>query len=403
MPTSSPLNADPISTCTFAPRQALARVLVLTLIALSATVLPAAASAAGPAFAAKARGATVTLTKTVVQGTTITIAGRVRLPVDSAKARKRTVVWLSLTSVSQGAKHSETFTAKLDAKGRFLATHATNLVGALGLRVLVRIDGKISGKKTLDTVNVASSSKSDSTGASTSAGTSPAGSSTSGSSPSGSSTSGSSPSERSSSGTETPTGPVDLSGTFELEPGADDAGAISGSWFEMLDPESPPRPLENGNSPLANKDYTPLLPGTDKGLETFAYEPAPSPAFSSGGNALAEEIMQPQNFFGDNFSVVSQASDPQTGESDPLPQIVDTNGQLSGQITAWSVGWNKQWFNQGSPKPNGTTPGGTTTPTGTYDATTGHYVLEWKSLIVGGPFNSYEGSWHLEGTFVPAG
>jgi hypothetical protein len=39
---------------------------------------------------------------------------------------------------------------------------------------------------------------------------------------------------------------------------------------------------------------------------------------------------------------------------------------------------------------------------GTYDAATGHFVLQWKSLIVGGPFDRFTGSWHLEGTFVPA-
>jgi hypothetical protein len=32
----------------------------------------------------------------------------------------------------------------------------------------------------------------------------------------------------------------------------------------------------------------------------------------------------------------------------------------------------------------------------------GRYTLEWKSLIVGGPFNGFTGRWHLEGTFVPS-
>jgi hypothetical protein len=239
-------------------------------------------------------------------------------------------------------------------------------------------------------------------------GSSGAGSSSGGSS-TGSSGSGSSPHESSTSGPESPTQPTDLDGTFELEPGADDAGAISGSWFEMLDPEDPPRPLKNINSPLANQDYTPLSPGTDGGLQTFAYQPAPSPAFSErtggkeDGNALAAEIMQPQSFLGFNFSVVTQASDPQSKEADPLAQIIDDDGQLSGQLTAWAVGWNGEWFNQGAPKPNGTLPGGTIAPSGSYDAPSGHYVLEWKSLIVGGSFNGFLGSWHLEGTFVPAG
>ena len=37
---------------------------------------------------------------------------------------------------------------------------------------------------------------------------------------------------------------------------------------------------------------------------------------------------------------------------------------------------------------------------GTYDAKTGKFVLEWTSLIQGGPFNQFTGVWHLEGTFV---
>jgi hypothetical protein len=382
----------------------LGRALALTAWLSIVVVLPAIAVT--PAYAVAAHRAAhahttrVTLTQIAVEGSTITIAGRVTLSANTAKERKRAVVWLTLMSVSGTVRQSETFTAKPTAKGRFTITHTTKLTGALGLGAFVKIDGKVSGKKTIDTVDVAASSKAESTGTT---GSTSSGSLSSGSSPSGSTSSGSSPSGSSPPGSESKTQPSDLLGTFELETGADNGGAISGSWFEMLDPENPPKPLENGNSPLADKDYTPLSPGTDGGLSTAAFQPAPSPAFSASGNALASAIMQPQNFLGDDFSVVSQASDPQNGETDPVPQIVDTNGQLSGQITAWAVGWNKQWFNQGSPKPNGALPGPTTAVTGTYDAATGHYVLEWKSLIVEGPFNSQEGSWHLEGTFVPAG
>ncbi len=367
---------------------------------------------------APARAATVTLTRVAVDGSAITIAGRVRLPRDTAQERRRTRVWLSLVSVLGASARSETFTAKLDGAERFSVTHTTSFSGALGLGVLVKINGRIAGRKRIETIDIAVSGQSGSP-ASASGGSSPgsskSGSSTSGSSP-GSSKSGSSGSSPPSSSedptktpTESPSQPSNLNGTFELAPGTDVGGAIGGSWFEMLDADEAKRePLQNGNSPLANKDYTPLSPGTSGGLQTFARQAAPSPAFSEKnngkevGNALADEIMQPQSFFGFNFSVVDQASDPQTGETDPLPNIVDDAGRLSGQTTAWAVGWNGQWFNQGSPKPNGTSPGGTTAVSGTYDPATGDYVLEWKSLIVGGPFNGFLGSWHLEGKFVPA-
>jgi hypothetical protein len=366
--------------------------LPLLAVVLSAALVAAPAPAATARLAARAHIAAVTLTKVAVDGSTVTVAGRVRLPVNSARERRRALVWLTLTSVADTVKQSETFAAKLDTKDRFLVAHTTTLSGALGLGVLVKIGGRASGKRTFDTVDVAPSARS---GSST---TTASGSPSSGSTTSGSSSAGSSPS-----GPESPTQPSDLDGTFGLEPATDVDGAIGGSWFEMLTPENPPKPIENNNSPLSNKDFTPLSTGAAGGLQTFAYAPAPSPAFSKTGNALANAIMQPENFVGDDFSVVTQASDPQTGEADPLPQIVDTNGQLSGQITAWAVGWNDQWFNQGSPKPNGTLPGPSTALTGTYDVATGHYTLEWKSEIVGGPFNSQDGSWHLEGTFVPAG
>jgi hypothetical protein len=382
------------------PAAASRRALVSTVSALTAAVLAAVsvapAHATGPGSAtsaARARIAAVTLTKLSVDGSTITIAGRVRLPVNTARERRRTLVWLTLTSGAGATEQSERFTAKLSAEDRFLAAHTTKLTGTLGLSVLVRIGGKPSGRKTLGTLEVADSATPGSPG------TSGAGSSSSSPSSSGSSSSSSSPSGPG------PTPPTTLNGTFELETGREGASPVPvGSWFEMFDPPTETTPLPNVNSPLKNQDYTPLSAGTEGGLETFAYQPAPSPAFSEKGNALADEIMQPQNFFAVNFSVVTQETDPQTGEADPKPVIVDDNGQLSGQISAWAVGWNNQWFNQGSPKPNSKEPfpTGTTAVSGTYDETTGHYVLEWKSLIVGGPFATHAGLWHLEGTFVPS-
>lgn len=77
-------------------------------------------------------------------------------------------------------------------------------------------------------------------------------------------------------------------------------------------------------------------------------------------------------------------------------------GKLSGDVAAFDATWNKQAFNQGSPKPDGSRPGNTSPATGTYDAATGAYSLTWTSQIVGGPFNNFTGYWHLEGTFAPA-
>jgi hypothetical protein len=81
---------------------------------------------------------------------------------------------------------------------------------------------------------------------------------------------------------------------------------------------------------------------------------------------------------------------------------VDEDGQLTGDVSAIAASWNNEFFNQGSPKPDGSAPGLTTPVTGTYDPDTGAFVLEWSSQIVGGPFNDFTGIWHLEGAFTPS-
>jgi hypothetical protein len=360
-------------------------VLALT---LSSTVSVVAARAA------TARAAKLALTKVAVDGTTVTVAGRVSLPSNTASERKRTQVYVTLIGDTGETAKAETFSAKLTSKDAFTAKHATTLTGALGLDIVVKIGGKQSGKKIVRTVSVTAAT-------STTTGTGPSAGSTTGAGTPGSSSnpgSGSNPGSPSTPGTQ-------LNGTFELEPGVEHpSGLLSGTYFRMGG-------IINNNSTALNKEYTLLQPGTEGGFETFAYQEPPTPAFASvdgngpTGNALANRIVQPQTFFEINFSIVTTPVDLQEGLPDPLPVIIDTDGKLGGQITDWEAQWNGLSFNQGAPKANGTLPGSpgrsTTLPTGSYDATTGHYVLTWRSLIIGGPFNGQIGEWHLEGTFVP--
>jgi hypothetical protein len=367
---------------------ALASASALTVALLIAIVVPAAHAA----HVAKARVATLRITGVTVKSTTvdanITVTGRVKLPSNTAKERKRAEVYLTLISGTGKSAKSEAFTAKLTSKDTFTATYPTTLTGALGLEAVVKIAGKQSGKKVVRTVSVAASGTAGATG---SAGTTP-GSTTPGTP--GSPGSPGSPGGPSGQGTT-------LNGTFELQPGAQSgSGALSGTYFRMVG-------VPNPESTALNQEYTLLLPGTDGGLETFAYQEPPTPAFAGvlgtepTGNALADRIVQPQTFFDVNFSIVTAPVDEQEGLPNPLPVIVDTAGKLSGQITDWDAQWNGQSFNQGSPKSNGTFPAGTTPLSGSYDAATGRYVLTWSSLIVGGPFDGKTGEWHLEGTFVP--
>ena len=197
-----------------------------------------------------------------------------------------------------------------------------------------------------------------------------------------------------------------LLGTFAIT-GGTCSGAVSGTYFRMLQPggaiNGPDRGyITNANSPCSNKTYTALQPGTDGGLISGGYQPEPNPAFDKTGNALANRIVQPAVFFGVRFSLSTPATDPQTGTAVAAPAIAANGADLSGDLRAFGASWNNGHFNQGSPKPNGSKPGLTAGPTGTYDAATNAFTLDWTSLIVGGPFGGFTGQWHLTGHFVAA-
>lgn len=199
-----------------------------------------------------------------------------------------------------------------------------------------------------------------------------------------------------------------LVGTFTISAGTCDDGPVtSGSYFRMVtaggSPDRGPY-VENGDSPCGDESYTPLAPGADGGLVTGSYQPHPDPAFDDSGNGLADRITEPESFFGTEFSTATNTVDPQTGTEVIEPEIThDGSGTLDGDLRAFAAAWNNQHFNQGAPKPDGSRPGNTQGPTGTYDPDTGAFTLEWTSLIRGGPFDGFTGVWHLEGTFDPAG
>jgi hypothetical protein len=177
----------------------------------------------------------------------------------------------------------------------------------------------------------------------------------------------------------------------------------SGSYFRMVQPggeiEGGPF-VDNADSSCGDPSYSPLSPGADGGLITGGYQPQPEPPFTGDDQAgAADAIVQPTAFFAINFAVATNEVDPQTEDDVPAPSVVDDGGTLAGDLSAWGVAYGGQHFNQGAPKPDGSLPGNTSGPTGTYDADTRKYVLEWTSLIQGGPFDGFTGIWHLEGTF----
>ena len=192
-----------------------------------------------------------------------------------------------------------------------------------------------------------------------------------------------------------------LKGLFKLDPAACGGGAAKGSYFRMIQPGGTQNGpwVENNDSTCSDKTYTDLAPGKDGGLSTMGHQPNPEPAFDAGGSGTADRITAPKGFFGTKFATSTNAKDPQTGGNAPVPSILNDQGKLSGNLSAFAAAWNRQHFNQGSPKPDNSKPGLTTGPGGTFDNATKRFTLEWTSTIVGGPFNNFTGKWHFEGVY----
>ena len=195
---------------------------------------------------------------------------------------------------------------------------------------------------------------------------------------------------------------TELTGTFRVTAGSCGTAGAEGSWFRMIQPGGTPEAgpfVENADSPCADKTYTPIRPGTDGGLVSGSHQPQPAEPFDGTGNGTAARIVRPQRFFGVDFAVATNPTDPQTQAAAAAPVIRHDGGKLTGDLRAYAVAWNRQHFNQGAPKPDGSMPGQTRAVSGTIDTRTKAYTLQWASTIVGGPFNNFTGLWRLQGTF----
>lgn len=226
----------------------------------------------------------------------------------------------------------------------------------------------------------------------------------------------------------------ELVGLFRLTPGSDVGAQLGGTYFRMLEPGASPTSgpyMKNANSTADGGQATLLQPGTAGGFRTNQYQAQPTPGFNPGGDSLADSITTPTAFFGVKFSISTNKIDLQTKTACAPPIVVLKNGKLTADLSSWAASWNNQNFNQGAPKPVSSTqaksPGeqqaqqawnffsqrwlgaqakatvSGTGATGTYDPKTGRFVLQWTSLIVGGPFNGFTGLWHLAGVFQPSG
>jgi hypothetical protein len=159
-----------------------------------------------------------------------------------------------------------------------------------------------------------------------------------------------------------------LNGVFHINSGSYiRMGLPSGGFFK------------NPYSKSSNKSYTLITSGSGGGIRTGVVQRAPSPAFDSHGNSLANSIIAPTNFTGIKFGVYTSAA----------PTVTVSGGKLTARLRHWYAQWNKQTFQQGS------------IASGTYNSRTHAYSLSWHTKVVGGPFDGYTGYWHLQGTFSP--
>ncbi|MGH9184742.1 MAG: hypothetical protein ACRD0U_02830 [Acidimicrobiales bacterium] len=201
------------------------------------------------------------------------------------------------------------------------------------------------------------------------------------------------------------TGTDELVGLFRISPGSCAGPVASGSYFRMVESggslDGGPY-VANGDSTCADQTVTVLEAGTDGGLRTGSYQPQPDPPFDPSGSSASAAVIRPQPFFGVGFGVSTNEQDPQTATGVPAPTVHATDGAVTGDLSAFSVSWNGQQFNQGAPKPGGESSSDGNRVTGTHDSATQAYTLDWSSPIEGGAFDGFTGVWHLEGTFEPA-
>jgi hypothetical protein len=183
-----------------------------------------------------------------------------------------------------------------------------------------------------------------------------------------------------------------LNGTFKLTKGTFKNGKAHGTYFRMSNSGGW---FRNPDSSASDKSYTLGTPGKDGGLATGRFQSHPDPPFDSKGNAKANKILRPQSFTSIRFSVVTIKKQPGSSDTASVTTARVNGRKLTVSLPGFTAEWNKQYFNQGAPKPNGDG----SAATGTYNAKTKRFAFEWRSKVVGGPFNGFTGFWHFEGKF----
>jgi hypothetical protein len=199
-----------------------------------------------------------------------------------------------------------------------------------------------------------------------------------------------------------------LVGTFDIKAGhcASGHGAPSGSFLVIVD-SAGSKTVANPTGGCANKYYTPLSPGSDKGIVTGRFQANPTPTFDAHSNSLADAVIQPVSFHGVKFGMGTASVDVQDAPAGKpvfaAPRATVQGDKLSLDLRSLNITY-------GGPANTTCVTGngygcwnlGSKAATGTYDQQTHQFVVQW---FVGESFTQLGDSMIVRfvGTFVPKG
>jgi hypothetical protein len=196
-----------------------------------------------------------------------------------------------------------------------------------------------------------------------------------------------------------------LIGLFRLAPGdcTTPHAKPTGSYLIVLS-ASADRAVRNPAGGCANPDYTPLRPGTAGGLTTGRFQPLPAPAFDAHRNSLASAVIKPVRFGPYTLGVGTDPHDEQGAPSGapayPAPVALATGATLDIDLRSLVLTYaGRSGSTCASSYGLGCWELGSKSATGSYDAATRRFVVDWFS---GESFSPKGDSIevHLEGTFV---
>ncbi|MBV9871403.1 MAG: hypothetical protein JO214_12365 [Frankiaceae bacterium] len=199
--------------------------------------------------------------------------------------------------------------------------------------------------------------------------------------------------------------PTKLAGQFGITPGhcTTPRAKPTGSYFVAISAAAG-HALQNRAGGCANPSYTPLAAGTDGGLITGEFQPQPAKVFDANRNSRAVRLFAPVRFGHYRLGFATSARDEQHAPAGapayPPPAAIVTGDTLSVDLrslvltyagrsnSSCRASFGVGCFNLGSKN-----------ATGTYDATTHRYVIDWFSGAAFTP-NGDSMEFHLEGTFT---